>query len=202
MYQLFIFGFSLIQVLLVIWNEPTLRGATSSDFLVSFFLLLCFFLSVSPVAEPKITEERRLTVITPSLPLESGTAGSLVPPFQEPPAHFFPSVIHEWRAHTFKLGFYLPVRLVISKKLPSKWGWRVRCQALLWGQFWISGKLRSLEQFNMIRLRIMQTGYTTEIWSVTSLNYCGALFAASHRLTQDQDFAITDARFVHNQTNK
>lgn len=115
MYQLFIFGFSLIHMLLVIWNEPALRGATSSDFLLSFFLLVCFFLSVSPVAEPKITEERRLTVITPSLPLESGTAGSLVPPFQEPPAHFFPSVIHEWRTHTFKLGFYLPVRLVISE---------------------------------------------------------------------------------------
>lgn len=57
-------------------------------FFFFFFFLACFFLSVSPVAEPKITEEQRLTVITPSLPLESGTAGSLVPPLQEPPAHF------------------------------------------------------------------------------------------------------------------
>lgn len=77
----------MIQVLLVILSLPMSHMIAFFYFFV-FFFLVCFFLSVSPVAEPKITEEWRLTVITPSLPLESGTAGSLVPALQEPPAHF------------------------------------------------------------------------------------------------------------------
>lgn len=91
------------------------RARPSMSQIIRFFFYACFFLSVSPVAEPKITEERRLTVITPSLPLESSTAGSLVPPLQEPPAHISQCYFMSG-AHTPLNGdFFLPVRLVISE---------------------------------------------------------------------------------------
>lgn len=166
------------------WSGVLVKRADPQ--ILSFFSSLPFFLcSVSPVAEPKITEE------SSSGEQRSGQRGSTPP---GAPSLFFPSVIHQW--NTLKTRFCLPIRLVISKNYHKNQD-GVRCQLLLRGNSEPQVNWEAFEQFNMIRMRIMQTRYTTEIWSITSLNY-GRAHPQHPIIWLRICFAIKGARFVHN----
>lgn len=167
---------------------------------MSHIIRFSFFTSSprsSAPSEPKITEERRLTGITPSSSgkQRSGQRGP-APPAAPPPSLLSPALFTSGYAR-FKTRFLFTNQACNIRKSPSKSGRHVHCQPSLRGNFRSQVKREASEQFDMIRLRIMQTGYTTESWSITSLND-GRSFPRHPIIWLRICFAIKDARFVHN----